>query len=142
MYVNLTIAEFRRLVAGDAIIININGEYHPATASNYAFYNSDANEPGWEIETDAGFVALDSAYREITIPDESRLRLMTLEEFRDLREGDVFFVLCNNEYLVAQVNDLPSLAETLENILGDGNDWEVGTNIGYVHNDSAYVEVS
>ena len=140
MYVNLTISEFRRLAVGDTIIVNVNNEYLPAEVLNYAFYNSDTKEPGWEIETDAGFIALDSSYREVVVRDPSKMRLMTLDEFKNLNYGDVFFVRCNNEYLVAKVYDGPSLSESLENILGDGDDWEVGTNVGYVHNDSAYVE--
>ena len=136
----LTIAEFCQLDINDEIIINIGNGDETVVVTNYPFYNSDANEPGWEVETDAGFVAFRSAYRNIPLPDINRCRLITLEEFRRLEDGNVINVRCNNELIQTTVRGEPFESCCLENILGEGGDWEVDTPIGFVHNSSVYVE--
>ena len=136
----LTIAEFCQLDINDEIIINIGNGDETVVVTNYPFYNSDSNEPGWEVETDAGFVAFRSAYRNIPLPDINHCRLITLDEFRRLEDGNVINVRCNNELIHTIVRGEPFESCSLENILGDGGDWEVDTPIGFVHNSSVYVE--
>lgn len=137
----LTIAEFCQLQITDEIIINIGNNNEVVNVINYPFYNTDANEPGWEVETDAGFVAFGSAYCDIPLPDINNCRLITLEEFRRLTDGRVINVMCNNELIQTTVCGNPFESCSLDNTLGNGNDWEVKTPIGFIHNDSVYVEV-
>lgn len=137
----LTLSEFCQLEIGDEFIIDIGNGEETVSVINYPFYNSDSNEPGWEIETDAGFVAFRSAYRDIPLPDLNNCRLITLEEFRRLTNGNVINVRCNNELVQTTVRGEPFESCNLDNILGEGNDWEVETPIGFVHNDCVYVEV-
>ena len=137
----LTIAEFCTLEVNDEIIINIGNRNERVTVTDHPFYNTDSNEPGWEVETDAGFVAFRSAYRDVPLPDINNCRLITLEEFRRLTNGNVINVRCNNELIQTTVIREPFESCNLDNILGDGSDWEVETPIGFVHNDCVYVEV-
>lgn len=67
------------------------------------------------------------------------MKLMSLEQFKKLKKGDVISVLVNGKYVNATVKYEAFESCSLENILGDGDDWEVETDIGFVHNDSAYV---
>ena len=141
MFINLNVAEFRSLVPGDHIFTHIN-DFEETAVLNYAFYNNDAEEPGWEIETEAGFIALDSAYREFVINNQDNLRRMTRNEFSSLRYGNPLVVLVNGEYVltIARSDAYPS--NSLENIMGyEDTDWEIETDIGFVHNSSAYIEV-
>ena len=137
----LTISEFCQLEPNDTFIINIGNGDETVTVVNYPFYNTDANEPGWEVETDAGFVAFRSAYRNIPMPDINNCRLITLEEFQQLRDGSVINVRYNGEIVQTVVHGEPFESCNLQNILGDGGDWEVETPIGFVHNDCVVVEV-
>lgn len=137
----LTISEFCTLEINDEIIINIGNRSERVTVIDYPFYNTDSNEPGWEVETDAGFIAFRSAYRDVPLPDINNCRLITLDEFRSLTNGSVINVRCNNELIQTTVRGEPFESCNLDNILGDGGDWEVETPIGFVHNDCVYVEV-
>lgn len=139
MYINLTIAEFRNLKEGDSVIVNIGGNYLPAVVEDYPFYNSDADEPEWEIQLDYGFVSIDSVYKDVTAKVTSNMKLMPLEDFKKLKKNDVIAVLCNGEYLQARVYYEAFESCSLQNIMGEGDDWEVETDIGFVHNDSVYV---
>ena len=141
MLQRLTIAEFRQLQINDIIMIDIGNGEEAVSVTNYAFYNSDSDEPGWEIETNAGFIALDSAYRNIPLPDINNCRIITLEEFQNLHDGSVINVYCNNQLIQTTVRGELFESCSLENILGDGGDWEVETPIGFVHNSCVYVEV-
>ena len=85
----LTISEFCTLKVNDEIIINIGNRSERVTVIDHPFYNTDSNEPGWEVETDAGFVAFRSAYRDVPLPNINNCRLITLEEFRRLTNGNV-----------------------------------------------------
>ena len=137
----LTIAEFCQLEPNNTFIINIGNGNETVTVVDYPFYNRDTTEPGWEVETDAGFIAFGSAYRNIPLPDINNCRLITLEEFQRLEDGNVINVRCNNELIQTTVRGVPFESCNLDNILGDGGDWEVETPIGFVHNDCVYVEV-
>ena len=54
-------SEIKQLEVGDEISICVcykpphKAEFIPATVVRPLFWNSDADEPGWEIETDNGF---------------------------------------------------------------------------------------
>ena len=138
MKVKLTMAEFRSLVPGDKIFVCMNNEFQTATVENYAFYNAIANKPNWFVETNIGLFSMNNTYREVEIPEN--MKLIDLNTFQNLKEGDSIFVFENGKYVIAQVCDKPFLSESLENILSEGNDWEVETDIGFVHNDSVYVK--
>lgn len=90
----LTLSEFCQLEIGDEFIIDIGNGEETVSVVNHPFYNSDSNEPGWEVETDAGFVAFGSAYRNIPLPNINNCRLITLEEFQRLEDGNVINVRC------------------------------------------------
>lgn len=137
----LTISEFCTLEVNDEIIINIGNRSERVTVIDHPFYNNDSNEPGWEVETNAGFIAFESAYRDIPLPDINNCRLITLEEFRSLTNGNVINVRYNNELIQTTVRGVPFESCNLDNVLGDSRDWEVETPIGFVHNDCVYVEV-
>lgn len=137
----LSIAEFCQLQINDEIIIDIGNGEETVSVIDYPFYNTDSNEPGWEVETDAGFVAFRSAYRNIPLPDIENCRLITLEEFQRLENGNVINVRCNDELVQTIVRGEPFESCSLDNILGGGGDWEIETPIGFVHNNCVYVEV-
>lgn len=65
--------EIRQLRVGDRITICVNwnppeeAEFVDATVIRPLFWNSDADEPDWEIETTNGFVDLYSVYEVIKI---------------------------------------------------------------------------
>ena len=63
-YIIMDLSEFMRIKAGDKIICRIGRKYTTQTATSDAFYNYDANEPDWEIETENGFFCWDSVYVE------------------------------------------------------------------------------
>ena len=69
------------------------------------------------------------------------MRVVSLEEFQRLEDGNVINVRCNNELVQTTVRGTPFESGVLENILGDGGDWEVSTPLGFVHNSCVYVEV-
>lgn len=137
----LTIAEFCTLKVNDEIIINIGNGNERVTVIDYPFYNTDSNEPGWEVETDAGFIAFRSAYRDVPLPDINNCRLITLDEFKRLANGNVINVRHNNELIQTTVRGVPFESCNLNNLLEYGSDWEVETPIGFVHHNCVYVEV-
>ena len=67
------------------------------------------------------------------------MELISLNAFKKLKPGAKINVLCNDVYKRALVLSEPFLSVNLENIIGDQVDWEVETDIGFVHNDSVYV---
>ena len=60
--------EIKELEVGDEIAICIKwdpprvAEFIPAKVVRPMFWNSDADEPGWEVETNNGFVDVYSIY--------------------------------------------------------------------------------
>ena len=136
-----TIAEFRNLKPGDTILVHLNNEYIDAHVEGYAFYNSDANEPGWEVETDCGFVSIYGAYKNIPCLPEENVQLISLERFKMLRPGEIIYFHRHGIYHPAVVTDRASKSMSLENSLDNGDDWEVGTNMGFIHNECAYIPI-
>lgn len=55
--------EFKKIKAGDKIYCaSLGGVISQETAVGDAFYNYDADEPDWEVETNNGFICWDSVY--------------------------------------------------------------------------------
>ena len=58
-------ADFFNLKSGDYIYIKVGKQYFKSEVISQPFYNSDADEKGWEIETNNGFCDSCSAYIKI-----------------------------------------------------------------------------
>lgn len=54
--------EFHALKIGDTVYIKTDDTFHAAQVTRPAFYNSDADEPDWEVETTNGFSDCYSLY--------------------------------------------------------------------------------
>jgi hypothetical protein len=59
---NITRDEFHNLQEGDAVYLKIGECICEAKVINEPFWNSDADEPGWEVETTNGFSDMYSLY--------------------------------------------------------------------------------
>lgn len=59
---NATFDEFKKLRKGNAVFVKCYDQYVKAIVEDNAFYNADADEPGWEVETTHGFISIDSVY--------------------------------------------------------------------------------
>lgn len=63
IYQEATIDNFKKLKKGDEFICFCERALYKEIAAGAAFYNFDADMPGWEIETESGFYwCLDSIY--------------------------------------------------------------------------------
>lgn len=51
----ITHKEFHNLKAGNIVYVNINGQTVKSKVVNEPFYNADADDPDWEVETTNGF---------------------------------------------------------------------------------------
>lgn len=60
---NMDFTEVSHLKKEDKIAIKIGSDFFSATVVRPMFWNSDADEPDWEVETDNGFVDVYSIYR-------------------------------------------------------------------------------
>lgn len=58
----ITHREFENLKSGDAVFIKFGDNMYQAEVLGKPFYNSDADEPDWEVETDNGFCDEASLY--------------------------------------------------------------------------------
>lgn len=54
--------EFRSLKEGDEILVKCGGKIYPSKILGAPFYNVDADEPDWEVETSSGFADAESLY--------------------------------------------------------------------------------
>lgn len=59
----LTPLEFYALKEGDKVFVRIHDTLVESEVMNRPFYNSDADEPDWEVETSNGFCDIDSLYK-------------------------------------------------------------------------------
>jgi hypothetical protein len=59
---NMDYTEVSHLKQGDKIAIKIGSDFLSAKVVRPMFWNSDADEPDWEVETDNGFVDVYSIY--------------------------------------------------------------------------------
>jgi hypothetical protein len=55
-------SEIKELKVGNEIAIRIGRSFFDTTVVRPLFWNSDADEPDWELETDDGFVDVYSIY--------------------------------------------------------------------------------
>lgn len=51
----ITYKEFENLKAGDIVFVKCSGHTFMSTVIRPPFYNHDADEPDWEVETTNGF---------------------------------------------------------------------------------------
>lgn len=59
----LTLTEFHALKKGDKVFVRIHDTLVESEIMNKPFYNSDADEPDWEVETSNGFCDIYSLYK-------------------------------------------------------------------------------
>jgi hypothetical protein len=59
---SITEEEFHNLKQGDIIYLKINSHTFQGRVINKPFWNSDADEPDWEVETTNGFSDMYSLY--------------------------------------------------------------------------------
>lgn len=140
MLINLTMSEFSQLEIGETIIVNLTGNPETTTIKGYAFYSSDSDKPGWKISTEHGYIALADTYKEVLPQNAESVELIALEQFKQLKPGNLIFVYNGNIYMPAVVSCQPFKSHSLENILDNGDDWEVETSLGFIHNNSAFIE--
>ena len=61
--------ELKKLKAGDKVTVCVSmnlpesAEFTDTVVVNPAFWNSDSDEPGWEIEAAIGYASIDSVYQ-------------------------------------------------------------------------------
>lgn len=65
---NLTEKEFMDLRKGAKVYVRIGENFYYSEVLRSAFYNPDAEEPGWEIETTQGYCDNNSLYIETEPP--------------------------------------------------------------------------
>lgn len=59
-YIGYNKREFQKLKAGDVVVYMVGLKKRRTVCTGNAFYNSDADEPGWEVETENGFLSVDN----------------------------------------------------------------------------------
>ena len=59
-YIGYNEREFQKLKAGDVVVYMIGLKKRRTVCTGNAFYNNDADEPGWEVETENGFLSVDN----------------------------------------------------------------------------------
>ncbi|MDO4841637.1 MAG: hypothetical protein Q3982_03055 [Phoenicibacter congonensis] len=63
---HLNFSEVKALKIGDEVVIQYGeSSFMSAKITRAMFWNSDADEPAWEIETDNGFIDAYSVYQEV-----------------------------------------------------------------------------
>ena len=78
-YIGYNERGFQELKAGDVVVYMISLKKRRTVCTGNAFYNNDADEPGWEVETENGFLSVDNDIWVQTY-DES---LVSSEEIKD-----------------------------------------------------------
>ena len=59
-YIGYNKREFQKLKAGDVDVYMVGLKKQRTVCTGSAFYNNDADEPGWEVETENGFLSVDN----------------------------------------------------------------------------------
>lgn len=59
-YIGYNEREFQKLKAGDIVVYMIGLKKRRTVCTGNAFYNNDADELGWEVETENGFLSVDN----------------------------------------------------------------------------------
>ena len=66
----LSFEEFKSLKRGDTVFVGCDGSFYLSRVCDAPFYNCDADEPGWEVDTNNGFCDQYSVYR---LKDEANI---------------------------------------------------------------------
>lgn len=59
-YIGYNERGFQKLKAGDVVVYEIGLKKRRTVCTGNAFYNNDADEPGWEVETENGFLSVNN----------------------------------------------------------------------------------
>lgn len=59
-YIGYNKRGFQKLKAGDVVVYMVGLKKQRTVCTGNAFYNNDADEPGWEVETENGFLSVDN----------------------------------------------------------------------------------
>lgn len=59
-YIGYNERGFQKLKAGDVVVYEIGLKKRRTVCTGNAFYNNDADEPGWKVETENGFLSVDN----------------------------------------------------------------------------------
>lgn len=59
-YIGYNEREFQKLKSGNVITYMIDMKKRTTTCTSDAFYNYDADEPGWEVETENCFLSINN----------------------------------------------------------------------------------
>ena len=59
-YIGYNKRGFQKLKAGDVVVYMVGLKKRSTVCTGSAFYNNDADEPGWEVETENGFLSVDN----------------------------------------------------------------------------------
>lgn len=59
-YIGYNKKEFQKLKAGDVVVYMVGLKKRRTVCTGNAFYNNDADEPGWEVETENGFLSVNN----------------------------------------------------------------------------------
>ena len=78
-YIGYNERGFQELKAGDVVVIRFGLKKRRTVCTGNAFYNNDADEPGWEVETENTFLSVDNDIW-VQTPDES---LVSSEEIKN-----------------------------------------------------------
>lgn len=71
----MTEDEFKRLKPGDTVVCEIDGRMSKETVTTGAFYNYDADDPDWEIETLNGAFTWDCTWVELITTEQLAKRI-------------------------------------------------------------------
>ncbi len=58
----ITYEEFHNLKPGDIVFVKCGGRAYKSKVLGKPFYNADADDPDWEVETNNGFCDVYSLY--------------------------------------------------------------------------------
>lgn len=64
MFTRITEREFHSLTPGDTVYVKSGSSYLQAEVVDRPYYNEDANEPDWEVETTHGSCDQYSLYKD------------------------------------------------------------------------------
>lgn len=59
-YIGYNEREFQKLKAGDVVVYMVGLKKRRTVCTGNAFYNNDADEHGWEVETENTFLSVDN----------------------------------------------------------------------------------
>lgn len=84
----LTLTEFHALKKGDKIFVRIHDTLVESKVLNKPFYNSDSDNPDWEVETSNGFCDIHSLYKLNNIIEKGNNNMFILEAAYDVYKQD------------------------------------------------------